>query len=268
MPTLSRPLFNPLLGQETAVFVALETAFAGTIDVSSSTRFGGFEAALARSLWDEDGWRLSATAGFRYLNLTEKLTISQNTTILPRGILGFDGPFIFAPNGVRLLDRFDTRNTFAGAQVGVESGWAWDRLRVEGSAKVSVGNTRRVIDVAGTSELLDGQGRVVGRTAGGVLAQATNSGRREEDCISVVPELEGRLSYAVTDRLTASVGYSLLYWPGVARPGDRIDRTVDPRQLPTSLQFTPGAAVTRPGVVGGGSDFWAQGLNVGVTLKF
>ena len=56
-----------------------------------------------------------------------------------------------------------------------------------------------------------------------------------------------------------------------ARPGEQIDRTINPTQnasfgappLPRTL-----VGPARPGFSFAGSDFWAQGVNVGVTVRF
>ena len=47
-----------------------------------------------------------------------------------------------------------------------------------------------------------------------------------------MPEIGFTLGYDLTSRLKATVGYTLLYWSNVARPGDQIDLNVDSRQFP------------------------------------
>jgi hypothetical protein len=50
------------------------------------------------------------------------------------------------------------------------------------------------------------------------------------------------------------------------RVGNNIDRNVDPGQVPTASQsITPG---TQPGFPNIRTDFWAQGVNVGMELKY
>jgi len=78
------------------------------------------------------------------------------------------------------------------------------------------------------------------------------------------------LGYDLTPRLKATVGYTLLYWTNVARPGDQIDLNVDPRQFPpvNPLQPPPPTATAQPAFALHTSDFWAQGLNVGLDYRF
>jgi hypothetical protein len=103
---------------------------------------------------------------------------------------------------------------------------------------------------------------VSGTFEGGLLAQTTNIGTYEQNTFSIMPELGVTLSYDITCRLRASVGYTFLYWNNVARPGDQIDRNL--AQLPPE-----------PPVPGGGpafafrtTDFWAQGMNFGLAYTF
>jgi hypothetical protein len=60
------------------------------------------------------------------------------------------------------------------------------------------------------------------------------------------------------------VGYDLLYWSDVARAPDQIDRRINPSQIP------PGAllGVSRPEHTLRTTDFWAQGLTLGVVYQF
>jgi hypothetical protein len=79
-----------------------------------------------------------------------------------------------------------------------------------------------------------------------------------------MPELGIAVGYDITCRLRVTCGYTILYWSKVVRPGDQIDTQVNPSQFPPGTltgapypQFTPRT-----------TDFWAQGLNVGLELRF
>jgi hypothetical protein len=58
-----------------------------------------------------------------------------------------------------------------------------------------------------------------------------------------------------------TVGYNFLYWSRVARPGEQIDLDVNPDLLPPEEQF---AGATRPRFEFRDTDFWAQGIRVGL----
>src|SRR5262249_23740520 len=63
--------------------------------------------------------------------------------------------------------------------------------------------------------------------AGGLLTGPGNIGSSTTGRFSVVPEVGMNLGYYVTDWMRLSVGYNFLYWSGVARPGEQIDRRVN-----------------------------------------
>ena len=99
---------------------------------------------------------------------------------------------------------------------------------------------------------------------GGLLALASNSGTHDSGQLSVVPELGCTLAFDLASQVRATVGYNLLYWNAVARPGDQIDLNLDPRQFPPSAV----TGATRPQFVLHTSDYWAQGLNLGLEVRF
>ena len=72
----------------------------------------------------------------------------------------------------------------------------------------------------------------------------------------------------LTRRVRATVGYTFFYMSEVVRPGDQIDRVVNPTQLPTAGAFVAGTTPTRPSFPFQSSDFWAQGLNFGLEIRY
>jgi len=62
----------------------------------------------------------------------------------------------------------------------------------------------------------------------------------------------------------------VLYWTNVVRPGQQIDRSLDEAQIPNFDTLGPGSPSTlgRPAVPFRQSDFWAQGLNLGVEFRY
>ena len=104
-----------------------------------------------------------------------------------------------------------------------------------------------------------------GRTAGGLFAQPTNIGHYTRDVFAVVPEGNVQLGYQLTDRLRATVGYTFFYMSDVVRPGDQIDRTINP----ALLALPPAAGgPARPAFQVRQSDFWAQGIDFGLEFLY
>ena len=74
------------------------------------------------------------------------------------------------------------------------------------------------------------------------------------------------MGYRVTNRLSASLGYSLIWWYQVARPGDQIDPTVNPNLIPP--EAVPFTGPLRPEFRFRDDSFWAQGINLGLTYRW
>jgi hypothetical protein len=64
----------------------------------------------------------------------------------------------------------------------------------------------------------------------------------------------------------ATAGYSLVYLPAVVRAGDQIDTDINPNLLAPPLDPFTGAA--RPQFRYIESDYYAQGLSLGLQLQF
>ncbi len=73
-----------------------------------------------------------------------------------------------------------------------------------------------------------------------------------------VPQLELKLGYYLTSNLRLTVGYDLIYWSRVARPGEQISTSVNPN--PTS------GGTAGPLFTFHESDLWIQGVSLGGDL--
>ena len=73
-------------------------------------------------------------------------------------------------------------------------------------------------------------GRAAG--VGGLFAQSSNIGSTTHGRFSVVPQVLGSLSYEINCHLKFSAGYNFIYWTDVERPGNQIDRNINPNLAP------------------------------------
>ena len=92
-------------------------------------------------------------------------------------------------------------------------------------------------------------------TPGRILFHCALSGQKLET-IRRNPRVCFTVGRQIGDNLTVTVGYTFLYLSDVIRPGDQIDRTVN-------FQTND-----RPGVLFKETDFWLQGINVGLQWRF
>jgi hypothetical protein len=264
---LARPFqaFNAAMGMAVPVqsseLVAFPGLVSGTVGVTSSSSLWGTELNLRTNLCRSCCSRLDLLTGFRFLGLDENIQISENlqlsagTTTIPEN----------------LVDIFGTHNNFYGGQLGLD----WEIRRGYWSlnllGKVAVGDTHETVIIDGSTTRtltnpLTGM-TVVQQQSGGLLTQPTNIGRFNHDRFGVVPEAGIKLGYQITPHIKFTVGYTFLYWSEVVRPGDQIDTVVNPALLAFprgSGPFVP----ARPLPIQKTTDFWAQGVSLGVEVKY
>jgi hypothetical protein len=256
---IARPFFNVNSMMPDSELVSFPGQLGGRVDATLSSRLQGAEINAVVRLPSDLLARLEVLGGFRYVQLNEGLGIGENLNSLAIGP-GLTGT-TFA-----VQDQFGARNNFYGGQIGargeIQSGNWFATL----TGKIALGGTQEQIAINGGTSI--GTPPVTRFGAGGLLALPTNSGSHSRDVFSVVPELGLNVGYRVTNNLRVYVGYTFLYWSDVARPGSQIDTGINPSQLPVSSNGTGLVGARRPSFTFHDTDFWAQGINFGVELRF
>jgi hypothetical protein len=235
--------------------------FAGNVIVTSTLQLWGLELNGALNLYRDAGAEFNLIGGFRYADLRETLLIHNSSTDLVFG------------NTESINDFFGTRNQFYGAQIGGRFTIGGDRLAVDLAGTFAIGSTHEVVQVEGTTTQL-GPNAVtppgLGTFRGGYFAQPSNIGLFTKNQFTVMPTVELKIGYLLTDWLRASVGYDFLYWSQVVRPGNQMDHSINltqnPVLSPTGVGGLVGPAV--PAQQFNRSDFWAHGVTFGLELRF
>ena len=169
-------------------------------------------------------------------------------------------------NGQFLIDdRFETHNIFNGADLGVM--WKTGRglFSLDLLMRMAVGSTHqtcvdRRLDHASPVRAVR---QTTSRTPpAACLRNAQTSASTTRNRFAVVPELGVTLGYAISPQWRATVGYTFLYWSSVVRPGDQIDRDINPNLLPPEV--TPLTGLERPTFHFVESDLWVNGLSLGL----
>jgi hypothetical protein len=273
-PSLGRPVFDVLRNEETVLQISAPGQFAGKVQASSETQLFSADANVVAdvtpwSCW----WKPNLVVGFRYLDLQENLNVSQQSLILDQGVLGFLGSTLGPGNSVSVTDTFTTRNQFLGGQIGTRADWEQGHLYMNFAGTVGLGMTHQAVSANGSTTF---QGFSNGSpptpinvtVPGGLLALTSNMGRITHDEFSVVPEVGMTVGWHLAKWWDIYAGYSFIYWSGVLRPGQEVDRSVNPNFLPASTLFGIGVGADRPSLTLHQTDFWAHGLNVGMAFKF
>jgi hypothetical protein len=276
-PVLARPIIDAATGTESvAAFVAFpapfpgaDPAFTGGLAVASRSRLWGTDVNVTGNFLNNSQTRVNGLVGFRYLDLTESLNVSQSTTILPTGLASFEGQFLLLPGDhLAIADYFGTRNQFYGAQVGAEAHFGLGKLALDGVFKVALGCNHEAISTRGSTTLTAADLPQPLTASGGVLALPTNIGHHTRDEFAVVPEVGITAGYQITSCLRATVGYTLLYWSDAVRPGNEVTRVVNPLRIPSSAFFDAQSAPAAPAPFFKQVDFWAQGINFGLEFRY
>jgi len=253
-PILARPFANADTGFQDAGLIAYPNVAEGNITIGADTTFGTAEALLVKTLLAECDRRVVIRLGYRYAELEDDLTISEVMVSRDTATAG---------TRLDLLDRFETKNSFNGAQFGMSAQRRMGCWSIELRTGLALGTTHSEVDIQGTTTTLTATG-ASSTAPGGFLALPSNIGHYEDDSFGSLSELGLKLTYTFGCHWRASLGYSFLYWFHVARAGDQIDTTL------SAEEFPPGQDTTslHPAFPSGTTGFWAQGLNAGVEYRF
>jgi hypothetical protein len=261
-PILGIPYFDVVAGDEASQLISYPGVVSGNMQFASNSELKSFlingRAALVPNgmpVVDGRADRVDWLIGYRYLDLDDQLTLGQNLTPLAAA----------APPGTRsIVDQFTTSNEFNGLQLGFNYQANFQRVWLESLLRIAVGNNTQKVSIAGSTSVTDGG--TTDNFSGGLFAQQTNIGSYERKQFTMIPELGFTLGMRVTNWFQATVGYTLLYYPNVARAGDQISRDLNPTRFP--LSTNPASGALRPAFSYVESDYWAQGISLGGEFRF
>jgi hypothetical protein len=224
---------------------------AGDIIIGSTSQLWGTEANGVFNLTQDDSWSADVLVGFRYADLLEKLEI--------------DGFSVLTATGTATAgsDIFQTRNQFYGGQIGARFLYRMSAFSLESAVKLAMGPSHETVNIEGNIATTTAAGV---RTAfpGSLYAEPSNIGHTTQDRFTVIPEVQLNLGYNITQHVRAFVGYDFLYWNDIARPGDQINPVINTTQRLGGALVGP----AEPTPVFNHTDFWVQGINLGVAIGF
>lgn len=279
-PPLARPVVDARFGVERREAISFPGVLAGSVAIVSRSDLWGAELAVS----DDTGTVFHActrvVVGLRYLRLDEDLRFNEILAPIAGAgdVVNFNNQGVAFPSVVTKFDRFKAMNHFIGAEAGGQAEWAWRRLFLDVRGTVGLGGTYEAVRIDGNSmQFAQGLSRPPTQTfPGALLALPTNIGLHSHGDFAVVPEGEARVGYDITPGLRMFVGYSALYWSAVLRPGDQIDRTINPTQAPTAgsgaanatTVFGPLVGPARPLFEAHTATFFAHGVSLGLELRY
>jgi len=245
---LARPIFDIDAGTNASVPVAFPGVLDGSIRVLSNLQLTSTGIVFRDLLWGSPIARVDYLVGYRHAHLHDNLKVRE-------GLVSLDDSSGFtADDVIRREDEFRAVNQFDGADLGLKFWWSRNRkLAITGLAKIAVGAANQNVIIEGFTSV--NSGGTITTTEGGVLAQASNIGRRANQEFGIVSEMGLGLEWTPGCQWHFNLGYTWLYWSDVARAMNQVDTTVN-------------ASGTRPAFNLQTTSFWAQGLTAGFSYQF
>jgi hypothetical protein len=256
-PVLARPFFDVDAQQQNASLISFPGLASGTLVINSGTSFYGLDALCLTALVNTHEFAVRLLAGFRYVDLHDDLTIDESVVVDPLAMLPTAGQRI----GVH--DSFACDNYFYGGNLGLSAAYDIRRFEFLLTAQCALGLTQECVNIAGATRF-DGAAPI----PAGLLAVSSNSGSHVRDAFAVVPEVDLDARFEVTRHVVVYAGYSVLYWSNVARAGQQVDTNVNLNLVPTSNTFGQPGGPNLPQASIHDTGFWAQGVHLGLELRF
>lgn len=259
--------------------------FQGSFQLKTSIQLQGAELNGTIRLVDRCSFWLNFIGGYRWLQLQESLLFIGQTIAVPNA--DFSGFYDFK-------DRFKTNNNFYGGQLGIKAAYTTEMWQVLGFTKVALGSMNQKAKISGSSRTSGGNlFYLTHNTAdevlpGGIFAEPTNEGSHRRNAFAVAVEAGIKGFYKLSQCLEIGIGYNFLWATPVLRPGDQIDRKINPtrtalaaasresvgvgpavpipfgdKSLPASLPAGPHV----PKYPHRSTNFWVQGLTIDLNFK-
>lgn len=254
---LAFPFYDPTNSIENASPIALPGAFAGQAVVTLQTFLQGTDVNVLHNILNSDGVKVDLLGGFRYVNFQENLKFTTDSPNIDPADPGF----------FHTYDKFNVNNNFYGGQFGVRASIDRARFFANITGKMALGSTFEKVSVnGGTVTDIGGYASA----PGAYLSQPTNIGSTTPSPFAVVPEMNLNVGVRLAPWASVIVGYSFLYISSVARPGDQLDRVINPTQSSAITNNFPASlsGIARPSLNVHSTDFWAQGLNFALEIRF
>lgn len=237
-----------VVDQTLAIVSRADNVLQGSVTANVLSKASGGDVLLRKRLLQNRNVRWDLLVGYQHNRVNEDLLIHSVTTSFDAG-----------GRTLQVIDHFAALNRFDGMALGLQRfsrfGRSWS---LDTSFKLGFGNMRHEVQIDGSRQITTFV--PAGQTAEnqGLLARRTNAGNYLDNTFVVSPEFSLTLGYRVTRNMDASVGYSYLSLPKVARVGDQIDVNSN----------IDGVGVSAPNFNLRESNYILQSFNFGAQFRF
>jgi Putative beta barrel porin-7 (BBP7) len=248
-PVLAIPFFNATTSQNDALLVAYPGLRSGEIHIVGNSGILGNDVYGRFLLSRNCDSRLDFITGWNYTRINDGIEIRSRSIVTETG-----GNVALGTETV-IRDQFDARNQFNGGILGLMYERNCGCWTTNLMARMSLGNMHERMVINGSTRITV-PGQPAQTTSGGLFTAASNIGSFSRNEFTAITEAGVNLGYRWGPCTRINIGYTFMYWNDVLTPGKAIDTSVDP---------TGG---TRPAFTFRHSDYWVQGLNLGLVREF
>jgi hypothetical protein len=217
----------------------------GSVDIRASNEIHGFDAVVKFLYCRNACGKVEFVTGWHTSSVNDFFQMQMRSGAED---LGANQDFL-------LVDHFNTENQFHGVILGVLTEHQICCMTLRGKARVSVGNMHQVVKINGSTSI---NGVVDPTQPGGLFSAESNMGEYNQNQFAAVTEAGLSIGYYITPRMQFNVGYNLMYWSNVVRPGEQIDTVIDDLNNPP----------TRPTFQFNTTSFWVQSITLGLSCEF
>jgi hypothetical protein len=252
---VGRPYTQVGTGTPILLYTNLPGSYAGSVQAFANTQLWGIDANLRR-----DTYRLlmadraELLGGLRYIDLQESITIRDTFRLNDGGTLAVE-------------DVFKTKNQFYGSHGGFAAQWDSNKWHLDLTTKFGLGFVNQRVESFGSNTFVSPTG-AVDSEAVGLYSRPFNQGTFERDKAAFMGELNLNVGYNITPQIRANIGYSIIYLSSVMRAGEAIDPVLNDSRIRYVADPAPSDVNAPVFDWGRASDFWAQGINFGFTVRY
>lgn len=271
-PLIARPFFDLSTGNQDSRVIAFPGFFVGRLSAIATNRNFGAESNFIFNFIERENFSLDFVNGFRFLTVQESLTIRDVSRAINGptgdGLNVFEGIIYSPPATVSVVDQVKTANRFYGYSLGLRGSGEINRINYSITGKIALGGVRQRQESFGETAFFQDGTNLTAVNPAGMIFYPGNNGLVNRTKFAIVPELNLKLGYRISNRISTYIGYDAIFLSDAVRPYDSIGRPLNSNILPTSLNFGIPFGPASPGRQIQSSDFMIHTFSSGIMVAF
>lgn len=249
VPIVNVPFYSTTTGEDVLV-----AGLPNTVSISDTFQTYGFEINGLHNLQNQSSLPIYFMTGFRYLNINEGFVLNDaiiNTAPFPNSV-------------VNVNDNFSTKNNFYAIQFGLGSKYSYSNFMLDVIAKIALGDNYQTLSIHGQTNV--NNTNILQPI--GLFAEPSNIGKFTKNQFSILPEMQAKVAYKLTENIRPFFTYDCLYINNIIRPGNQIDRNINQSQNILLGGTGVLSGPVSPALRFNNSGMWMQGVSVGINIVF